>query len=82
MSFEYLAFPEGEEPQKDSTDNLLLGAPFKINGKWEQRRFSVFEISKPEEITEYLYAFSGKEKPADSVIKNAILSLNPEPYKR
>ncbi|HGK4778844.1 TPA: hypothetical protein ACJ2W2_000860 [Enterobacter cloacae] len=82
MNFEYVAFPEGEEPYKDSTDNLLLGAPFKINGKWEQRRFSVFEISKPGEIVEYLYAHSGKDKPGDSVIKKAILSLNPEPYKR
>ncbi|HBD0129823.1 TPA: hypothetical protein KFU04_001043 [Escherichia coli] len=82
MNFEYVAFPEGEEPHKDSTDNLLLGAPFKINGKWEQRRFSVFEISKSGEIVEYLYAHGRKEKPGDSVIKKAILSLNPEPYKR
>ncbi|EKS6393959.1 hypothetical protein NM551_004003 [Enterobacter hormaechei] len=82
MSFEYIAFPEGEEPYKDTIDDLLPGAPFKINGNWELRRFGVFEISKPGEIVEYLYAHSGKDKPGDSVIKKAILSLNPEPYKR
>jgi len=82
VSFEYIAFPEGEEPHKDTIDDLLPGAPFKINGNWELRRFGVFEISKPGEIVEYLYAHSGKDKPGDSVIKKAILSLNPEPYKR
>lgn len=82
MSFEYVAFPEGEEPHKDRIDSLLPGAPFKLNGKWEFRRFGVFQISDSGEIVEYLYAHSGKDKPGDSVIKKAILSLNPEPYKR
>ncbi|EMJ8509189.1 hypothetical protein R9C62_002710 [Enterobacter hormaechei] len=82
MSFEYIAFPEGEEPHKDTIDDLLPGAPFKINGNWELRRFGLFELSKSGEIVEYLYAHGGKEKPSDSVIKNAILSLSPDPYKR
>ncbi|HGW4615865.1 TPA: hypothetical protein ACPUVD_004187 [Klebsiella pneumoniae] len=80
MSFDCIVFPQSGEPEKIQVHENNLAVRILVDGKLVSRRVGRFSVTEPGKETVYLFAHGMDHKPSNSVIKAAIVKLQPKPY--